>query len=31
MHFNVRSLTKNIDKLNECRPICNLKTKPSVG
>ena len=28
MHFNVRSLAKNIDKLNEC--ICNLKTKPSV-
>ena len=28
MHFNVRSLTKNIDKLNEC--ICDLKTKPRV-
>ena len=28
MHFNVRSLAKNIDKLNEC--ICDLKTKPSV-
>ena len=28
MHFNVRSLAKNIDKLNKC--ICDLKTKPSV-
>ena len=28
MHFNVRSLTKNIDKLNEC--ICDLKMKLSV-
>ena len=28
MHFNVRSLAKNIDKLNEC--ICDLKTKPRV-
>ena len=28
MHFNIRSLAKNIDKLNEY--ICDLKTKPSV-
>ena len=28
MHFNVKNLAKNIDKLNEC--ICDLKTKPNV-
>ena len=28
MRFNVKSWTKNFDKLNKC--ICDLKTKPSV-